>query len=78
MSYVAQQVYSMPDIYRELLRIQDALDESDIESIRLQTHTSEPSKPREGHIYRADGTLWNPGSGEGVYEYTSSGTWNKL
>lgn len=28
-----------------------------------------PTKPREGDIRLADGTSWNPGSGQGVYCY---------
>lgn len=28
-----------------------------------------PSKPRDGDIRLADGTSWNPGSGQGVYCY---------
>jgi len=36
-----------------------------------------PTKPREGMIYGADGTNWNPGSGKGVYCYYG-GAWTKL
>ena len=46
-------------------------------SIRLVVHHSAPDKPSQGDIYYADGTDWNPGSGEGVYVYTSTG-WVKL
>lgn len=30
---------------------------------------SEPSKPRDGDLRYADGTIWNPGSGKGLYRY---------
>jgi len=33
-----------------------------------------PTKPVEGDIRYADGTLWNPGSGKGLYQYRS-GVW---
>jgi hypothetical protein len=36
-----------------------------------------PLKPREGDIRLADGTDWNPGSGQGVYCYYNN-TWNFL
>jgi len=36
-----------------------------------------PDKPQDGQTYYADGTNWNPGSGEGIYTYYNS-TWNKL
>lgn len=32
-----------------------------------------PPKPRAGTQAYADGTNWNPGAGEGFYEYTSAG-----
>jgi hypothetical protein len=34
-----------------------------------------PPRPRKGTMAYADGTHWNPGSGEGFYEYTSGGVW---
>lgn len=36
-----------------------------------KTHVA-PPKPREGMIRLADGTQWNPGSGQGVYCYYNS------
>ena len=37
-----------------------------------------PSKPREGMVYGADGTNWNPGGGgQGVYCYYN-GDWRRL
>lgn len=35
-----------------------------------------PSKPRTGLIVYADGTKWNPGSGEGAYSYGADGLWH--
>lgn len=40
--------------------------------------TSPPLRPRTGMIAYADGTVWNPGAGEGHYEYRSDGLWHKL
>lgn len=37
-----------------------------------------PAKPRAGDIVYADGTRWNPGSGEGFYYLNSSGVWKLL
>jgi len=36
-----------------------------------------PAKPRDGMIRRADGTNWDPGDGEGIYQRLA-GTWRKL
>lgn len=36
-----------------------------------------PIRPRAGMTVYADGTKWNPGSGEGLYVYTIAGSWNK-
>lgn len=37
----------------------------------------EPSKPRDGMMVYADGSNWNPGSGEGIYA-RENGSWVKL
>jgi hypothetical protein len=36
-----------------------------------------PERPRDGMIVYADGTLWNPGGGVGVYARVA-GAWVKL
>lgn len=36
-----------------------------------------PGKPREGALYGADGTNWDPGSGQGVYCYYAA-AWHFL
>lgn len=41
-----------------------------------KTHAA-PAKPRDGDVRYADGTDWNPGSGEGAYIYYNA-AWNKL
>ena len=38
----------------------------------------EPTRPRKGDIRYADGTDWNPGSGEGIYFFNNAGTWTQL
>lgn len=37
-----------------------------------------PPQPRTGLLAYADGTNWNPGSGEGLYVYGSDGNWHFL
>ena len=46
-------------------------------TFRLERMHVEPSRPREGDMRYADGTDWNPGSGEGSYYYKkgSPGSW---
>jgi len=41
------------------------------------THVA-PSNPRAGDIRYADGSDWNPGSGEGIYFFNISSAWVKL
>ncbi len=45
-------------------------------TFRLERTHEEPARPRTGDIRFADGSDWNPGSGEGIYWYGTS--WNKL
>jgi len=44
----------------------------------MQIRTAVPPKPRVGMVVYADGTHWNPGSGEGVYRYGSDAAWHFL
>lgn len=45
--------------------------------VMVPVRTVAPDKPRKGMIVYADGTTWNPGSGEGFYGYQGS-AWVKL
>lgn len=36
--------------------------------VPLQVHNVEVERPRDGELYFADGTNWNPGAGAGTYE----------
>lgn len=59
-----------PDwIQRELERVGDAT--ADVH--QYPTLHAAPEKPRVGLQVYADGTDWNPGSGEGLYVYKSGG-----
>lgn len=42
--------------------------------IMMKVHHVAPKKPRKGQVVYADGTNWNPGSGEGLYVYKSGWT----
>jgi hypothetical protein len=57
----------------ELLKI--SLD-SKIQSPYAKRYTA-PGVIKDGMICWADGTSWNPGSGEGIYQYRS-GAWHFL
>lgn len=46
-------------------------------SSQYQELNEAPTKPRTGQIVLADGTNWNPGSGQGFYGYYG-GAWHKL
>ena len=51
--------------------------ESAQQLLALDTLFVEPKRPREGNIVKADGTIWNPNSGAGVY-IRLGGAWVKL
>ena len=46
-------------------------------TFRLERIHEEPQRPRAGDIRYADGTDWNPGSGEGVYLFNGT-SWTKF
>lgn len=51
----------------ELFKIKSAIDA--LAAGHLDKSYAAPTKPREGDIRYADGTIWNPGSGQGIYAY---------
>ena len=59
----------------ELSKIAQEL--SEVKALELREVHVEPTRQRDGMIVSADGTDWNPGSGEGAYEFWG-GTWHKL
>ena len=73
MSFTPKPLPDKPDVQREFQRVSEAfriVHQFDVLHV-------EPSKPRQGLLVFADGTDWDPGSGEGLYEYLSTG-WSKL
>jgi hypothetical protein len=63
-------------IFDELLRLQGALEENPISYIEIKN--AEPDRIKQGDIVYADGSNWNPGSGEGIYFRNAAGSWVKL
>ncbi len=61
--------------YVEFSQIEQAFNEMD--SVPLTELHVEPAKPRTGLTVLADGTDWDPGSGQGVYTYYGA-AWHKL
>lgn len=57
-------------LYEELQRIQAAINA--LAAGHIDKVYSAPAKPRDGDIRYADGTSFNPGSGQGVYYYNGS------
>jgi hypothetical protein len=47
----------------------------EIDLIHLRVLAVAPEKPRAGMLAYADGSNWDPGSGEGLYRYSSGGAW---
>lgn len=64
-------------LYRELLRLADALDVMAVDGVTYKVLHIAPEKPRDGLVVFADGTNWNPGAGAGLYE-RAGGAWSKL
>lgn len=62
-------------IVRELEEIEKAFREQDF--VVLSTRFVIPSVLVDGLTVLADGTSWDPGSGQGVYTYYN-GAWHKL
>ena len=59
----------------ELQKIARAFEQ--IDNLNLNERAAEPSRYSDGMVVYADGTNWNPGSGEGFYG-RENGAWVKL
>lgn len=53
----------------ELRHISDAMSELETDLLLLKQWNAEPDKLYDGLVAYADGSNWNPGSGEGPYQY---------
>lgn len=69
----------LEELREQLQRELDAIarEFSETTALELRPRHAEPKKPRDGMIVYADGTDWDPGTGEGVYAY-ENGSWEKL
>jgi len=73
---VPQKVEDLPYYLQvEFLKIRSVL-RSMVEG-GFEVYHAAPDRVWDGRAVLADGSDWNPGSGEGVYVYYNS-TWNKL
>ena len=63
-------------IWNELREIRDEFERSQVSFLEFEQLNVAPAKPKDGRVYYADGTNWNPGSGKGLYFY--DGSYNKL
>jgi hypothetical protein len=62
-------------VEREMLRVAAATEIALLRQVEFLHQ--EPDKPREGMVAGADGTDWDPGSGQGIYVYFA-GAWQVL
>lgn len=61
----------------ELDTVQRWSEQPTVPILTLEVMTAAPARLEDGMIVRADGVLWNPGAGAGVYCYYGA-AWNLL
>lgn len=66
-----------PRARSEFKRVAAAINEPTAPHFRLQELNAVPARVYDGLTVLADGTNWDPGSGQGVYTYYAA-AWNKL
>ena len=79
--YIPNPVPANPDdlpryIFEEFLKLQNALSENPTTFIEVKNVA--PDRIKQGDIVYADGTNFDPGSGEGIYFRNAAGSWVKL
>lgn len=65
------------EVLEEFRRLSTFLVRPAVVSLNLAKLNAQPAKYQDGDMVYADGTNWNPGSGEGIY-VRYGGAWNKL
>lgn len=63
----------LPYLDDEFLKVASTMNDS-LAGLREILYV-EPPRRKPGLVVYADGTSWNPGSGEGLYRYNLAGTW---
>jgi hypothetical protein len=68
---------------RAILELEGLIDELSrriqvLENMFLTVRHVAPEKPRVPLVAYADGVHWNPGGGEGYYEFRADNLWHKL
>jgi len=69
----------IPNYLQALNIALEELNRPELQHLQLEEWNYEPQNKINNMIAKADGTNWNPGSGEGVYWYkAATDTWNFL
>lgn len=63
-------------LLQEFTKLQGALEETPVTFIEIKNVV--PERIKQGDIVYADGTNFDPGSGEGIYFRNAAGSWVKL
>jgi len=70
-------VPSSLDLRQETERLRQVLAGPTVLALYLEKTFAAPLSPPDGMVVYADGTVWNPGAGEGAYIYYGA-AWNLL
>jgi hypothetical protein len=63
----------LPYLDDELVKISQEI--NNLSAGQYQVLYKSPAKVKPGLVVYADGTDWDPGSGEGLYRYNLAGSW---
>ena len=77
MLYIPLTPANFPEVRVELENLARQQLEPEPVIVYFQTSHSAPAKPVDGMLVRADGAVWNPGAGAGIYE-RNGGAWVKI
>lgn len=66
----------LPYLDDELVKIATVI--NDVQAGVHEVLYAQPSRVVVGMVVLADGTSWNPGSGEGLYRRTLAGAWKYI
>lgn len=70
--------YALDQVLPQLVSNVNELVAGRVTTLTFQKLNAPPKNIGAGQVAWADGTNWNPGAGDGLYEYRADAAWHKL
>lgn len=70
--------FALEQVFPQLISNVNDMVSGNFTTLTFQKLAAAPKDVKVGQVAWADGTNWNPGGGNGLYEYRADAAWHKL